>query len=309
MFKRHGYYYVSFPEGGVSTGGQIVIRSKDIYGPYERKQGLPDGSPHQGGMVELDNGQGWFISFKSAGFLGRIDYLNPVTWGADDWPVFGDNGKSVDQWKKPDVGAVYPIERSQVNDEFDSDKLALVWQWNHNPVNEHWSLSERPGWLRLNGNPAISLPTAANTLTQKLWDNTGTIDVKLDASRVLGFAGITFISGSTFDWVGVGYSDNKRHVAWESNPDAGPELPAAEIYLRAVYNGATARLLYSFDGKSYVDTEQKITLKFLNWKGARIGLFCRGFLNGAGAGRNGSAGGDADFDYFHYQYGDNSTRK
>lgn len=122
MFKRHGYYYISLPEGGVSVGGQTVIRSKEIYGPYERKEVLPNGSPHQGGLVELDNGQWWFISFKSTGYLGRICYLNPVRWGDDDWPVFGDNGKSVDTWKKPDVGKVYPLMHPQTSDEF-SDKV------------------------------------------------------------------------------------------------------------------------------------------------------------------------------------------
>jgi len=293
MYKRHGYYYISLPEGGVATGGQVVLRSRNIYGPYERRQVLPDGSPHQGGMVELDNGQGWFISFKSTGFLGRVDYLNPVTWGADDWPVFGDNGKSVTQWKKPDVGAVYPIQRPQVSDEFDAEQLGLQWQWNHNPLPDKWSLTARPGWLRLAASPADSLALARNTLTQKIWDDSGVVDVKMDASAVGegGRAGFTFVSGSTFDWVGVTRENGALRFTWEGGD--GPAAPAV-VYLRGTYDGANATLWYSAEGMTYADTGVKATLKFLKWKGARVGMFSYG------------PDGAADFDYFHYQY---STRK
>ena len=118
MFKRHGWYYISLPEGGVDRGGQTVLRSKDIHGPYERRQVLADGNPHQGGLVELASGESWFIAFKSTGYLGRVDHLIPVHWGDDDWPVYGDNGQTVDHAKKPDVGRTYPVERPQASDEF-----------------------------------------------------------------------------------------------------------------------------------------------------------------------------------------------
>jgi len=85
LFKRHGYYFISLPEGGVSQGGQTVVRAKSLYGPYERREVLPAGSPHQGGLVELDNGEAWFIGFLSTGFQGRIAHLLPVKWGEDDW--------------------------------------------------------------------------------------------------------------------------------------------------------------------------------------------------------------------------------
>jgi beta-xylosidase len=294
MYKRHGYYYISLPEGGVSTGGQAVLRSRDIYGPYERRQVFPDGSTHQGGMVELDNGQAWFISFKSTGFLGRIDYLNPVHWGDDDWPVFGDNGKPVDSWKKPDVGAVYPIERPRVSDEFDAAALNPIWQWNHNPVPANWSLTARPGWLRLTGSPATSMALARNTLTQKIWDTDGTVTIKMDASAMTDGqrAGFTFVSGNTFGWVGVVQDGGKRRVGWDADGGAGPALSGNEVYFRGVYHNDAAQLWYSLDGSSYTDTGAKFRLRFLNWKGGRVGIFCYG-----------DGGGSADFDYFHYDYG------
>jgi len=293
MYKRHGYYYVSFPEGGVATGGQIVIRSKNIFGPYERREVLPNGSPHQGGMVELDNGQGWFISFKSSGYLGRICYLNPVTWGEDDWPVFGDNGKPVESWKKPDVGGIFPIEKPQTSDEFDLAKLSPIWQWNHNPINDAWSLSERAGFLRLKALPADSLVTARNTLTQKLWDSAGVMDVKLDTSNMADgqTAGLTIFSGNTFGWIGVVQKGRERHIAWTNG--AGPVLASNVIYLRGINEGDKGRFAYSLDGEHFTSVDTSVTLKFTFWKGGRAGIFSYGPNNGA-----------ADFDYFHYRYAD-----
>jgi beta-xylosidase len=291
MYKRHGYYYISLPEGGVAAGGQVMLRSRDIYGPYERKQVLPDGSPHQGGMVELDDGSAWFISFKSAGWQGRVDYLNPVTWGLDDWPVFGDNGKSVTVWPKPFPGVMQP--RIKVSDEFDGDRLDPVWQWNHNPVDANWSLAARPGWLRLTGLPADVLSHARNTLTQKLWDSAGEAVVKVDVAKLSAgqTAGLTFISGSTFNWVGV----RDGQFAW-TNGKGG--AASGEVYFRAVYDRGVGHLAYSTDGKTFNDTGEKIAMKFLNWKGTRLGIFCFGAGNGS-----------ADFDYFHYRYGEDLTRK
>ena len=299
LYKRHGYYYVSFPEGGVATGGQIVIRSKNIFGPYERHQVLPNGSPHQGGMVELDNGQAWFISFKSVGYLGRITYLNPVTWGNDDWPVFGDNGKSVDIWKKPDVGAVFPIQRPQTSDEFDSAVLNPIWQWNHNPVNDHWSLTEHPGYLRLTALPADSLAVARNTLTDKLIDSTGVIDVKLDITHMADGqrAGFAFVSGNNFGPVGVIQDNGVRRVFWNGDNGKGSVVPGSEIWLLGVNTDDKGGLWYSLDGKNFVDTGAVFTMKFIFWKGGRIGLFSYG-----------PHAGSADFDFVHYRYGEGTVQ-
>ncbi len=303
LFKRKGYYYISLPEGGVEKGGQTVLRSKDIYGPYERRQVLPDGSPHQGGLVELANGDTWFMSFKSTGYLGRICYLNPVTWTDDDWPVFGDNGRSVDVWKKPNVGKTYPVARPQTSDEFDARVLSPIWQWNHNPVPDGWSLTARAGYLRLKAlpesgpDPLRNAPTygpdlARNTLTQKLWDGAGVIDVKLDAASMRDGqrAGFAFMSGSDFGWVGVKQEKGVRKIA--SYQGEGPILTGRQVWLRGVNDGETARLLYSQDGKTYSEIDGVFQLRFRYWKGARIAIFSCG-----------PNGGAADFDYVHYRYG------
>ncbi len=291
LFKRHGWYYLSLPEGGVDKGGQTVLRAKDLHGPYERRVVLPDGSPHQGGLVELANGEAWFIGFKSAGCLGRVCHLLPVRWGADDWPVFGDHGQPVERWKKPGVGRAYPVARPQAGDEFNGATLSPQWQWNHNPVNDAWSLTERPGWLRLQARPAESLTAARNTLTQKIWDHTGRIDVKLDVRQMADGqrAGLAFISGKEFGWVGVAQADGARRIAWHSGD--GPALSAGDVWLRGTYEGDATRLWFSLDGKTFTNTGAKFQLKFSQWKGARLGVFCFG------------SSGTVDVDYIRYDCG------
>jgi beta-xylosidase len=222
LCKRKGYYYISLPEGGVDTGWQTVLRARDIYGPYERREVFPKGSPHQGGWVELKNGETWFMSFKSTGYLGRICYLNPIRW---------------------------------------SDS-------------------------------ANGLSTARNTLTEKLWDSSGVIDVKMDTARMKDGqrAGFSFMSGSDFGWIGVGQENGSRKIQW--NQGKGPVLQRQEVWFRGVYNGDKAQLLYSLDGKKYIDTQMAFRLAFRFWKGARIAIFSFG-----------NNGGSADFDYVRYMYG------
>ncbi len=292
LYKRRGYYYISLPEGGVDTGWQTVLRSRDVYGPYERKEVFPPKSPHQGGMVELKNGETWFIGYKSSGYLGRICYLEPVKWTDDDWPVFGDNGRPVDAWTKPDVGKTFPPSRPQTSDEFKEKRLSPIWQWNHNPVPLACSLTQRRGWLRLTALPAGSLSTARNTLTQKIWDSAGVIDVKMDAGLMKDGqrAGFAFMSGNDFGWIGVGLENGVRKILWDKG--GGPVLSGKNVWFRGINSGDTAKLFYSLDGKTYVDSGVACTLKFRYWKGSRISIFSYG-----------PNGGSADFDYVRYRFG------
>jgi beta-xylosidase len=96
----------------VPSGWQTVLRSKNIYGPYEDKIVLHQGNtaingPHQGGMVSLQSGGG--VHFQSCGAWGRIVHLQPVTW-KDGWPLIGVDinkdgiGEPVVEWNKPNVG-------------------------------------------------------------------------------------------------------------------------------------------------------------------------------------------------------------
>ena len=114
FYKRNGYYYIFAPAGGVSTGWQLVLRSKNIYGPYEEKVVLEQGAtaingPHQGAWVTTDTGEDWFFHFQDVDAYGRIVHLQPMHW-ENDWPVMGKDqngngiGEPVLQHKKPNVG-------------------------------------------------------------------------------------------------------------------------------------------------------------------------------------------------------------
>jgi len=114
LYKRNGFYYVFAPAGGVPTGWQTVLRSKNIYGPYEKRKVMDQGKssingPHQGAWVQTQTGEDWFFHFQDKGAYGRIVHLQPMKW-VKDWPVIGidkdgdGTGEPVMTCKKPNVG-------------------------------------------------------------------------------------------------------------------------------------------------------------------------------------------------------------
>jgi beta-xylosidase len=195
-------------------------------------------------------------------------------------------------WRKPSVGRVYPIERPTTDDEFTSPTLGLQWQWNHNPLNDRWSLQERPGFLRLKASPAESFATARNTLTQKLWDDAGVVETKIDLGgmAVGQRAGLAFMYGMKFGWIGATQDGNGRKLEW--NGGKGPRLAGNILWLRETYQADQAHFAYSLDGKAFTDAGITFQLGYANWKGSRPALYSFG-----------PNGGYVDVDYFHYTYG------
>lgn len=223
FMKRNGYYYLIIPEGGVGTGWQTVLRAKNIYGPYERKVVLEQGStningPHQGALVDAPDGSWWFYHFQETPVLGRVVHLQPVRW-QDDWPLMGVDydgngiGEPVAEWnlgrnqgdrlldsdKNHEPVLMIPV--TQPSDDFSSPALGLQWQWNHNPVDTHWSLKEKKGWLTLKALPADSLKQCRNMLTQKVVGYQSESTTLLTSSGDC-YAGL-FCSGKTFRGIGL----------------------------------------------------------------------------------------------------------
>lgn len=282
LYKRDGWYYIFAPIGGVDKGGQAVLRSRRIDGPYEWKVVLEKGDtsvqgPHQGGYVETPSGQGWFIHFNSTGAFGRIDYLEPVTW-RDGWPVIGDNGQPVLSHAMPDTGVRASHDRLQDSDEFSGAKLGLQWEWNHNPDDSRWTLSERPGFLRLKAGAADYLVTARNTLTQILVGPQEQVTARMDISHMTdGQRAGLVLFGVKPVWLGIVRDNGENKVTFSS---AGIETPgsavtAKTIDLRAeVSPDQTVRFAYSLDGKPFTSVGEATPLsRFSWWKGSRPGLF------------------------------------
>ena len=173
MYKKNGYYYIFAPAGGVKAGWQTVLRSKNIWGPYEYKVVLRQGDspvngPHQGAWVDTITGEDWFIHFQDVYAAGRITHLQPMTW-VEDWPIIGiakdgnEYGEPVLQYKKPNVGATYERISPADSDEFEGVSLGLQWQWNANYKKEWYELDQNKQVLKL-----ISVPQFAKTAVSEL---------------------------------------------------------------------------------------------------------------------------------------------
>ena len=154
LYKRNGYYYIFAPAGGVKTGWQTVLRSRNIRGPYEEKIVMHQGSspvngPHQGAWVDTPYGEDWFLHFQDVGNAGRIVHLQPMRW-EDDWPVIGEDedgdgcGEPVPCYRKPLTGdgETGEPDAPEDSDFFEGDRLGLQWQWNANFKEEWYDLKE-----------------------------------------------------------------------------------------------------------------------------------------------------------------------
>lgn len=203
FYKRNGYYYIFHPAGGVATGWQVVLRSKNVYGPYEWKTVLAQGKtnvngPHQGGWVDTPTGEDWFMHFQDVGAYGRLVHLQPMKW-VNDWPVIGVDkdgdgcGDPVLTYKKPNVGKTYPICTPQESDEFDGYTLGLQWQWHAN-INEKWYYcAGDQSMLRLYSYPVPndykSLWDVSNLLLQKTTAPSQTISTKITFKPINKYQG------------------------------------------------------------------------------------------------------------------------
>ena len=295
-----------------------MLRSRDIYGPYERRIVLEQGStaingPHQGALVDTPNGDWWFIHFQSVPSTGRVTHLQPARW-RDGWIEIGEDydgngiGEPVTAYSKPAPKSDMRPEIPAMSDEFAGNglfwrgrkqtALGLQWQWCHNPVDSAWSLTEREGWLTLHAMKADSLRFCRNMLTQKSIGQPGEVTTAVDCTNISTdtYAGLLLI-GKEFRAVGVcrdgifTEANGKRQIV-DRNVKSSKGKPRV-VYLRATIDNQRNinRFYYSTDGKRFVPAGASFTMRDGYWKGVRPGLFCYNTKEN---------GGTARFDYFHY---------
>ncbi len=320
FYKRNGWYYILAPAGGVKEGWQLALRSKNVMGPYEAKRVMEKGStdingPHQGGWVELKNGENWFIHFQDHGACGRIVHLNPIRW-IDDWPNMGIDldgngvGEPVTQHKKPDVGKTYPVVVPQTNDEFDSKTLDLQWQWHANPKKDWMSLTARFGWMRLFAVPTPAGSTnfwpAPNLILQKFPAPEFTVTTKLDFSHLdIGEKCGLIIMGQSYSYLAIektssGYrlmknTCNNAREGGNEIEEISKDRPEDTLLFRVKVNdGAICNFSYSSDGQEFIPIGQSFTAQPGRWIGAKVGLFC--FAAGVE-----QKNGYADYDWFRVE--------
>jgi Beta-xylosidase len=328
LMKRNGYYYIFAPEGGIDKGYQVVLRSQTLGGPYTSKTILEQGStstngPHQGSWIDLTSEESWFFHFQQNNGWGRIAHLQPARWGTDDWPAIGVDqngngiGEPVAQPQKPNVGAIYPIQTPQSSDEFSSNVLGLQWLWNHNPDSTKWSLTARPGWLRLTARPISSqsgtdgtgnavqftednIVFAYNTLVQLAMGRACSGIAKIDASGMIDGqrAGVTLF-GQVYGWIGIVKQGSAVSIRTNINGTytTGPTLSSDTVYLKAALDtNSCISFAYSLNGSAFTAlgrTNQAVTRTW--YEGIKFGLFTYNLSTGV-------SGGYIDVDYFHYTH-------
>ncbi|MDP0501542.1 MAG: glycoside hydrolase 43 family protein [Verrucomicrobiota bacterium JB022] len=256
---------------------------------------------HQGGIVDLPNGDWWGFSMMDFRSIGRTTFLSPVTW-KDGWPFFGlpgNLGRSPRTWTKPAVEAVVePTAPYQRSDDFDGPELLPVWQWNHNPVDAKWSLTEQPGALRLHTMPADHFLWARNSLTQRVIGPVSTATVELDASGLQpgDVAGLALLN-IPYAWIGLARTSDGLVLRWYdqlSNQTLERSVSSPQFTLRTTgdYDHDVAQLSYREEGGEFVQLGDDIRLPYQlkTFQGTRHALFA---FN-----TEGREGGYADFRRF-----------
>jgi beta-xylosidase len=308
FLKKDGWYYILAPAGGVARGWQVVMRSRDIYGPYEDRIVLAQGStptngPHQGALVDLKSGEWWFLHFQERQPYGRIVHLQPVSW-KDGWPLMGMNqneqgvGEPVLTYRKPDVGARFKSEFPQTSDEFDQAKLGLQWQWHANHRDDWSTLSARPGWMRLKSQlvDGGDFSKAPNLLMQKLPAPSFTVDTALEASLNAGEEAGLIVMGNKHAAILLRQTDGARQVVYRvNNQDQSTQAwPPGSTYLRVEMRaGGECAFSYSADGKKFHKLAPNFQAVEGRWIGAKVGIFSISTAKTTGPGH-------ADFDYFRF---------
>ncbi|MBB6003481.1 glycoside hydrolase 43 family protein [Arcicella rosea] len=308
LFKVNGKYYlfnISWPRGGMRT--VIIHRADKITGPWEGKVGFQDLGVAQGGLIDTPDGKWYSYLFRDFGGVGRIPYLVPVKW-EDGWPVLGENGKVPEKLDLPASKGLIPnlVNSDEFTRKKGESKLPLVWQWNHNPDNNLWSVSERKGYLRLKtGRIDSSFVLARNTLTQRTIDPVCAGITSLDISNMKegDFAGLSLLQ-KNFGLVGVKIENGEKSIVMYSASSGKPvEIQKVPLQQNTIFLMAqcdfrnradTGYFFYSLDGKVWKPIGEAIKMPYTipHFMGYRFGLFNYATKN---------IGGYADFDFFKIQ--------
>ncbi len=309
IYKRDGWYWVMFPAGGVPTGFQVAMRSKNPFGPYESKVVLAQGKtkingPHQGAWVHTKFGEDWFLHFQDKEAYGRVVHLQPVTW-KDNWPVMGVDkdgdycGEPVTTYRKPKTSGKVQVVNPAESDEFSDTRLGLQWQWHAN-YNETFGMPTAFGSYRV-------YTHKVSEKFQNLWEVPNLLLQKTPADKFTATTKIRFTSKDQnqtggllmmgLDYSGlvvkrVGNDFQLLQISCKSADKGKPQTeqliatlkPTAvdqidyqpgthiDIYMRMSVNDGKMHFSYSLDGKKYTKCGTEFTMREGKWIGAKIGF-------------------------------------
>ncbi len=319
LYKKDGYYYIFAPAGGVENGWQVVMRSKNIYGPYEDKIVLEQGTtkingPHQGAWITSTDNHSWFLHFQDQGVYGRVLHLQPMKW-KEAWPIIGKDldgngvGEPVLSGNKPVNSKAFSILHPVESDEFENGKPGLQWQWYANSSIK-WS-AQIPGtaYLRLftlSQKEEPNLWNVPNLLLQKLPapNFTATTKVKLTTEwETPGKKAGLLLMGKSYAYVAIAFHDSKYWVQQINCVNAvdrtleqlieEKSLSSNEVHLQMKITApnAACQFSYSENGSDFIEIGKPTKAEKDLWISAKIGIF-------AISQANVRMGGYADFDWF-----------
>lgn len=311
FYKHNGYYYIFAPAGGVATGWQLVLRSKNVFGLYESKivmsQGKTDiNGPHQGAWVDTPSGEAWFLHFQDKGAYGRVLHLNPMEWKSD-WPVIGVDtdgdgcGEPVHEYRKPNIGKTVGVVTPAESDEFNSTELGLQWQWHAN-YQDTFGFTTNMGYMRIYSHilspEFVNFWEVPNLLLQKFpaEEFTATTKLKVSAKDDGQMSGL-IVMGWDYAYLGVEKSGEGFILKYVKCKDAEQKTQEKtsvvgildkcrtfeaglypnyeiDIYLRVkVEAGGKCSFYYSTDGKRFHNVGDTFIARQGKWIGAKVGLF------------------------------------
>jgi beta-xylosidase len=303
LYRHDGWFWILAPAGSVETGWQGAFRSRGFFGPYEERIVLEQkdtdvNGPHQGGWVRTPSGEDWFLHFQQRGAYGRVVHLQPMRWGADGWPVLGDDGAPVAVHEMPDLPPQPPAAPA-TDDDFPGGRYGRQWQWTANP-GDGWATQHSGDGLRLTcvrSADAHDLRKLPNVLTQRLPGTPCTVEVelRLDSDEPGARAGLAVL-GDAFGWIGLQRgTDGTAHlvhrfaeaVADAERDAAHPRLAPGDRARLRIDIGADARCHFSADvGDGFRPSGPVFAATPWRWVGALLGLVA---LAPAGQGHAGAA--------------------
>jgi beta-xylosidase len=309
LYKIDGFYYHYYSD--VKPEGRVIMmeRSKSLDGPWESRQlnhvsKAIDKEPNQGGLIQLAGGQWWFITHQGTGdWEGRAMVLLPITW-IDGRPIIGkpgDDGIGNMVWSGPKPIADIPATVPQASDEFDSAVLSPQWEWNYQPRAEKWSLTERPGFLRLHAFRPLKpgdLLKAGNTLTQRaLRTDANEATIKMDISNMTDGqqAGLCHLA-KAWSTIGISQVGDARTITMNDSGEVVGSAPisATTVWLRTNWDfDGSSQYSFSTDGNAFTPIGPAYKLTWSYYRGDRLGIYCYNDKADAGF---------VDVDWFHYTF-------
>ncbi|MFA9556776.1 glycoside hydrolase family 43 protein [Evansella sp. AB-rgal1] len=327
IYKVDDYYYLMISEAGTGHHHAVSIaRSKTITGPYEGNPGNPILTHRHLGkeypivnvghcdLVETQHGEWWAVGLASriyGGYyrnLGRETYLLPVIW-EDGWPIMSPGtGKLEMEYPLPTLPEGKSVIPS-VCDHFDNVKLDLKYNFLRSAEGEFYSLSERPGFLRLKLRPQklseLDTPSFVGRRQQHIDFATSTV-MEFTPEKENEEAGIVLLQSNEFHFRFVFTKKRDGESVVRLVKCAGGEeevlqempLNVSKLYLKVAARGQDYSFYVGETSDSFEPLMENVDGRILStdvaggFVGAELGLY---------ASSNGeSSDNKAYFDWFEY---------